>query len=158
MLSLPAWSVPMMINVQGKLTDRTTGSPITSSIWSTFKLYAVPTGGTATWTSPNYLLQPDSNGIFNVNIGATNLPEFLTDDYYLEILVGPETEPPLSPRQRLVSVPFAIMAKNLKGGLVEAIGDPAVKGSVAGATTTFGELGRKITGIFFTKVNFTNYR
>jgi len=117
LLVTPSHAVPMMINVQGRLTDRA-GSPITSSIWLTFRLYTVPTGGTEIWAS-QYLLQPDSNGIFNVNIGGTGLPEFLTDDYYLEVLVGEEKEK-LGPRQRLVSVPFAITARNVKGGTVEA--------------------------------------
>lgn len=133
-----SWGVPKMINVQGRLMEG--DSPVAEETSVAFEIYTRLTGGSALWSSRPFDVTPDSNGVFNVlvNGSAANtfegeFPEFLSDTYYLRVIMmpAPGTEIPLSPRQRLVAVPMAITARNLSGGIVKATteeGD-AVKGS-----------------------------
>lgn len=109
------WAVPPMINVQGRLTD-SAGVPVTRLIPVTFRIYDAPTAGTLLWRQ-EMSVRPDDRGIFNVIIGKIS-EEFLGDEYYLGIKVS-DMEPEMTPRQRLVAVPFAVTSKNLKGGIVE---------------------------------------
>ncbi len=127
-----SWGAPMKINVQGRLEYTTSITPgtITFKIWEGGDESG---GGRDVWVDkrgiiktgipgPDQVLLDPETKIFNVVLGPKDdtdrdLPEFLTDNYYLEILVESET---LAPRQRLVSVPYAITAKNLKGGVVYA--------------------------------------
>lgn len=163
-----AWSVPRMINVQGKLT----GDPLTDAV--TFRIYeggtvgsdGTLTGGSLRWEKPftiitegtpgsgNILVDPTSR-IFNVQLGKIAdtdpvLPEFYTDTFYLVIEVRGQI---LKPPQRLVSVPFAITARNLVSGEVIAgtkIPTPSVavygKGTTAGgsfeSTSGYGVYGK----------------
>jgi hypothetical protein len=140
-LALPVFSVPMAINVQGRLT----GDPLSGAM--ILRIYEGGTAdtvdsGTLRWEksfviittgsplSGQILVDPTTR-IFNVNLGKIagadpELPEFLAETHYLQITVRGEI---LLPRQRLVSVPFAITAKNLKWGIAEASGETAVKGA-----------------------------
>jgi hypothetical protein len=124
-----AWSVPMMINIQGKLTP-VPGSDTTIS-------FAIYKDGNETTAGDELAVIDktvgtdiviDSNGIFNtiLDLGSFR-DQFLGNTYYLGITVGSGAE--MRPLQRLVSVPFAITAKNLKGGIVDASGEIAVRGS-----------------------------
>jgi len=131
-----ATAVPMAINVQGRLTN-STGASITDSTKITFGIYKSLRAAEALWTSTQYVVQPNANGIFNVEVSGAadhtasgSFPDFLSDDYYLEILV--ESAGALTPRQRLVSVPFAVTAKNVKGGSVIATSVEATNGFVGG--------------------------
>jgi len=113
-----ATAVPMAINVQGRLTNAA-GVPITSSTRVFFGIYSSSVTDIIIWGSKPYTIQPDANGIFNVEVYGDaehttrgSFPDFLTDDYYLEVTI--DSVGALAPRQRLVSVPFAITAKNVK--------------------------------------------
>ncbi|MFA5113699.1 MAG: hypothetical protein WC529_05335 [Candidatus Margulisiibacteriota bacterium] len=119
-LASAGWAVPTQINLQGRLVDKNTGSPITGERSITFNLYTTLTGGTAVWTETQSNVVFNDNGIFNVLLGsktALNV-EFTTDYYYVGIAVAGDAE--MTPRQRLVSVPYAYTAKNLEGGVVNA--------------------------------------
>lgn len=131
-LALPVFSVPMAINVQGRLIKG--GNPVKVSTLVRFCIYSSLTGGDSDilWQN-NIYVSPDNDGVFNTSLegysmgGSIPFPEFLSENYYLGILIYDGGWQPLSPRQRLVSVPFAITAKNLKGGIAEASGETAVK-------------------------------
>jgi hypothetical protein len=121
-----SWGVPRAINVQGRLTGFSPGNSID------FDIYDAESGGSLIWngavrtivTGPiggAAELSVDSNGIFNVMLGtipdSSPMPEFLEEIYYLQITVAGT---PLVPRQRLVATPFAITARNVRGGTVVA--------------------------------------
>lgn len=100
---------PNLINYQGRLTDAS-GNALTGSYSMVFKLYSVPTGGTALWTESwsgaNAVSVTD--GQFNVLLGSlTSLPSPLpSGDLYLGVAVS--SDPEMTPRERLVSVPYAL--------------------------------------------------
>jgi hypothetical protein len=116
------------INVQGKIIgpDIPVDGSMTKLIH--FKIYDRPTAGTALFTDSAAV--QIKNGIFNTVLGTDTNPIDVAWDpesrrYYLGVQVDGETEE-MSPRQELVSVPFAMIAKGVRGGKVEAKGDPAI--------------------------------
>ena len=108
-----ASSVPTMINYQGQLLD-SGGDPVPNGTYSmTFKLYNVPSGGTAFWVETHPSVQVN-DGLFNVLLGeyVSLLPEgepYPIDPTYLGVTVG--SDPEMTPRQQMVSVPYAFQAK-----------------------------------------------
>ena len=78
------------------------------------------TGGTAKW-SKNYSINV-KNGNFQVTLEDVNLPAALTSGepaLEFQVLGGPGIsgpEPALVPRQRLVSVPFALKSQTVEQG------------------------------------------
>jgi hypothetical protein len=102
-----------MINYQGYLTD-SGGNPINATLQMIFSIYETAVGGSAVWTET----QPSvaiADGLFSVLLGSTNpiSPQYLTGESYLGIQVG--SDPEMTPRQRMVSVAYAlrsIIAKN----------------------------------------------
>ena len=110
LLLLPALAgaAPALINYQGRLVDAS-GNPLSGTYSLTFKIYSVASGGAADWTETQSLSL--DNGIFNASLGAvTSLAPsvFSTDTRYLGVTVGADAE--MSPRVRLVSVPYAVYA------------------------------------------------
>ena len=113
--------VPRVLGYHGMLTD-TNGKPIpsTASQNVTFSIYK---SATATGKAPWYETQavkPDSDGYFSVVLGSkTPIPDglFGTSELYLELRVGTQT---LSPRQRIVSTPYTLLAS--AGGTLEIRG------------------------------------
>lgn len=93
--------IPQMLNYQGKLTD-TYNNPVPDSTYSvTFRLFTVPSGGTAFWTED----QPVQTnfGLFNCLLGSTLPIPYIPGDgnCYLEMQVNPN--PAMTPRIRIVS-------------------------------------------------------
>ncbi len=121
-----AASVPQVINFQGRLTDNV-NNPISANKTFIFKFYDSPAGGTqlpaaSPWTETQANI-PVTNGVFNVQIGSvTPIPYtvFQTTNVYMEITVGGET---LSPRETLVTSPFAFNANALSGLTFDAFVD-----------------------------------
>ncbi len=110
--AVQAQDVPNAITYQGKLTD-TAGLPVPDGLYQVqFKLYDVPTDGTAFWTSTTVSVQC-KEGLFTSQmtpISSTVIAGKTT--LWLETWVGsPGTA--LSPRAKLVSVPFALRAGDL---------------------------------------------
>ncbi|MFA4905707.1 MAG: hypothetical protein WC645_04310, partial [Candidatus Margulisiibacteriota bacterium] len=94
-------------------------------------------------------MTPDGNGVFNVTLGTRYSLDNISvvdDNYYLEIQLeaSPGVWQTLDRRQRLVSVPFAITAKNVRGGTVVTASNYENGKVISGinTTTTYG------TGIF----------
>ena len=115
--STTTWAVPRQINVQGKMQDAN-GAPVGQGVPVNFAIYDAASAGNVlwAWTTDTTALEIDENGIFNTYLGnphGADLPEFTTDNFYLEITVDNNI---LSPRERLVAVPFAITARNVFGG------------------------------------------
>jgi cytoskeletal protein RodZ len=115
-----------ILSYQGRLTD-TAQNPINAVTNMSYKLYDADTAGTELWSSNTCAVDPDQDGIFNVNLGAGTGSG--TDDescgaeidnsvftenanVWLEVTIGAET---LAPRQPIRTVAYAINAETLQG-------------------------------------------
>jgi List-Bact-rpt repeat protein len=111
-LALPtAAQVPGRVNFQGLLLG-SGGAPMNGSANLVFRLFAGPTGGIALWTETHNGVGV-SNGVYDVALGTTTplTPALLAGSTrYLEVEVNGEI---LTPRQPLLSVPYAISAGSL---------------------------------------------
>jgi hypothetical protein len=117
------------VNYQGRLADAS-GTPINDTVSLTFALYEAETGSTAVW-SESHGAVPVSDGLFSVRLGqiAPLSTDLLTENLWLEIQV--DTDPPMTPREKLAAVPYAMQAKTaltvLDGSITtEKIADGAV--------------------------------
>ena len=101
--------IPQLINYQGILQDPKTGLPIDENKSITFSIYATATGGTALWSETQTV--SIAKGYFSVLLGSvTPIPQtvFSGGDRYLGVKVGTDAE--MTPRKRIVSVGYALMA------------------------------------------------
>jgi len=105
--------VPRLLGYQGRLL-RADGTSATGTATVTFGLFEAATGGTPLWTESQTLGLSD--GYYATFLGlATPAPDALPDGgaRWLDVRVGSE---PLSPRQQLGAVPYALAARSLAGG------------------------------------------
>ncbi len=112
--------VPPKLGYQGRLL-KSDGTPETGSVAITFAIYDAETAGTLQWSE----VQPVelTNGFYSVFVGDQT--SFPTDKnifdgrvLWLEVTVG--SSAPLTPRQRIASVAYALTATNVTGGTVDA--------------------------------------
>jgi hypothetical protein len=110
-------TAPQLINYQGVARD-VNGNPIVGPIGVRFHIHQTTANGTIVFTEVH---SPTTNiyGIFNVLIGSNNPSQFAsitwgTDDYFLEVQMDPTGATSYSSigSQKLVSVPYALYAKN----------------------------------------------
>ncbi|MEK7744026.1 MAG: hypothetical protein AAB578_06525, partial [Elusimicrobiota bacterium] len=130
--------VPAQINFQGRLTDLS-NNPLDGYHDFIFKIYGTDTGGTPLWSEQQGGISV-SNGILSVKLGSL-LPltpgVFSADRAYLEITVDGTV---LSPRERLISVPYAVNARRLQGRDFEALVSTDAAQTIAGFKTFSGGL------------------
>lgn len=106
LLATNTYAVPNLISYQGVLND-SGGSPMSTTVNMTFRIYDVDTGGTALWNETQSVLV--SNGLFNVKLGSVQQLTsnvFNIDNLFLAIQVGSDAE--MTPRQRITSAAFAL--------------------------------------------------
>lgn len=103
-------AAPRLINYQGILTDEA-GTALSGTYHLTFSLYADSSqGATALWSEEHLDVVVES-GIFNVVLGSVStMPGDLFDGGECWLGIAVESNPELHPRQRLVSVPWALRA------------------------------------------------
>jgi YVTN family beta-propeller protein len=118
-LSLPSHATaapvgPSLVSFQGRLTDGA-GNPVTNGNYSlTFRIYDSPTGGALQWQETQSVAV--SGSVFSILLGASTPLAggvFAADPRYLEVQVA--SDPPLAPRQRFTTVPYAVNAQSLDG-------------------------------------------
>lgn len=116
--------VPQRMNYQGYLTSQT-GQPLTGTFALTFRIYAGPIGGEPLWQEIHNTVAA-LNGIFNVQLGATEplALDMFSAQRFLSMQVGAEAE--MSPRQALLSVPYAMRAATAEA----VVGNSGQGGSV----------------------------
>jgi len=121
-------SVPQLINYQGMLTNAE-GQPLETKEYKlSFSIFNQPTGGTAVWGPQIFdgklevghgAKVPVVRGHFNVILGPQDINKrivteaFQTDKAYLEISV--ENNNPIMPRQRILTTPYSVVSKTVKG-------------------------------------------
>src|SRR5712692_4315550 len=106
-IAFPRAGVPQLISLEGRLTNPTTGAPITGPTNVTFRIWDSLAGGSMV-RQETQTITLDSNGFFHAALGSvTPLPLSLPEPSYLELQIGVET---LSPRQRITSNAFALKA------------------------------------------------
>ncbi len=134
-------SVPNLIDYQGKITDDSS-NPITDPVSIVFAIYDIDTGGTALWTETHLSVTP-VDGLVHVLLGSeTTFGDDLFDgsDRWLSINVNGDGE--MTPRLRIVSVPYSIHAKTADTDNDWTINGSdmysAVSGDVGIGTTTPG--------------------
>jgi hypothetical protein len=106
-ISVVVADVPQMINYQGKLTNPS-GDPVADGDYDiTFKIWNWESGGTLLWNSGPQAITV-TGGLFSYKLGSVvPLPQSMFTDTtrWLEITV--QTDPPISPRTRFITVPYA---------------------------------------------------
>ncbi|MFT6234905.1 MAG: hypothetical protein ACJAZO_005429 [Myxococcota bacterium] len=106
LLPIAASAVPPLLDHQGRLMD-SVGTPIEGSHTLTFRLYTTDVGGTAFWSEQQTL--PMSDGFFGAKIGnGLDIESLDTAAVWIGIDVDSAGE--LAGRQRLTSVPYALVA------------------------------------------------
>ena len=114
---LPAEAgVPKTLTHQGRLYGLPSGDPVTGSQALTFSVYASLTGGSALWTETSTITFDD--GYFLVELGAVTpfgATVFDGSTRYIGITVG--SDPEMTPRGTIGSVPYALMASDATGDI-----------------------------------------
>lgn len=104
-------SVPPLLNYQGLLRDGV-GDIVPDGNYSvTFRIWDAESAGTVLWQEGRLIAVQD--GLFTVLLGSiVSIPDtlFSNPDRWIGLQVGLDTE--MTPRQRLVSVPFAWHSHN----------------------------------------------
>ena len=102
-------AVPGQVNFQGVLLDNA-GQTVTGSVNFDFSMFDAATGGTLLWSESQAGVTVTA-GMYSVALGSvTPLTTGILDGgaVYLEVTVGGEI---LTPRQRLLAVPYALKAQ-----------------------------------------------
>ncbi len=98
---------PTLINYQGRLLNAS-DEPVSATVAIDVQVFNQESGGTAVWEQDigNVLVL---NGLYDFQFGDAGLADVLTNEQaWLELTVDGDT---FSPRQRLVSVPYALQAE-----------------------------------------------
>ena len=115
LVSLPAQAAaPAALSYQGFLTD-SVGNPVTGTWTVTFGLYSMPTGGAVLFEES--LDVTTDKGLFSVYLGTPDNPlpvaSFESGQLFLALTVETDDGPvALTPRQQVVSDPYALYAQN----------------------------------------------
>lgn len=120
--ALASAQVPALVGYQGRLLTAS-GAPVNGVVQITFAIFDSPAGGAEYWRETQQLGL--SEGYYSTLLGAPNdggvtSGIFSSPDRYLEVSVNGTT---LTPRQRIGSVPYALVAataQSLAGGAVSS--------------------------------------
>ena len=107
--------VPEKLSYQALLTD-SEGNPVaTGNHVMTFHLYTAPTAADPVWSESQSVAV--SNGVLNVILGSIEPFNFDFDrPYWLGITIG--SNPELTPRIELTSLPYALNARSVVDGAI----------------------------------------
>ncbi len=124
LLSGLSWAqAPLLLGYQGRLL-KMDGTPETGNVQMRFGFFAGDTGGTSLWEETQAVAL--TQGFYSTYLGrAMAFPATVFDasTVWLEVAVqaaGDTQFRTMTPRQRVGSVAYAISARNVKGGAVDA--------------------------------------
>jgi hypothetical protein len=127
-------AAPSLMNFQGRLT-KPDGTPVANGTYALrFSLWDAASGGTEKWSQTinsvtvtngtfSALLSPSTAGLFNGNL-------------WLEIKIG--SNAPLTPRQQIVSVAYAMKANSVPDGSITS--GSLLDGTITGADIANGSI------------------
>ncbi|GEM_PF-1624314 len=135
---------PPVLTHQGRLLDAT-DQPVNGTVTLIYSIFDAPAGGAPLWTE-DHASVPVSDGLFTVELGAA-VP-LSTDLFsggggggggalYLQVQVA--GEPPMTPRIRLGSAPFAVSSTRVIGDITTAPGLVVMGDTATAYYATFGE-------------------
>jgi hypothetical protein len=108
--------VPQQLAEQGHLVD-SSGNPVAGSVQIVFAIYTAASGGTMLWTETQTVTL--DGGYFSAALGeVTPIPASVFAGgatLYLGVTIGSDAE--MSPRQTILSVPYAMVAGNVNGDI-----------------------------------------
>ncbi|MDB4930755.1 MAG: procollagen, type alpha, partial [Myxococcaceae bacterium] len=107
--------VPQQLVHQGRLLDRM-GAPIAGSQSITYRIYDAASGGTQLWSETLTVTLDD--GYFSAQLGLMTpfgATVFNGTQRFLAVAVG--TDPEMTPREPVSSVPYALVAGNVNGDI-----------------------------------------
>ncbi|MCX5792532.1 MAG: hypothetical protein NTY45_10045 [Elusimicrobia bacterium] len=130
-------TAPSLISFQGRLTDNM-NNPLAGSYDFAFAIYDAPTGGSLLWSeTQNGIIV--FNGVLTAELGASLAitdSVFSSSYTYLAITVSTNgVVTPLLPRQRLLSVPYAMNAQRINGMDFSALVTTGTAQSISGPKT-----------------------
>jgi hypothetical protein len=106
-----AQTVPATLTQQGRLSNAADGSPITGTVKMTFTLYNSTTGASSLW-SEQQVVSLDS-GAFSVQLGSVqSFPATLWNGATLYLGIQVNSDPEMTPREQITSVPYSLLANN----------------------------------------------
>lgn len=110
-----AGDVPQLVNYQGRLTDAS-GNPLNGNHNLVFRIYNANSGGTLLWGPQTFSSVACSNGHFNVILSTDGSNRsvaiaFTNASAFMEITLDGAI---ISPRQQILSAPYAVSAQNAK--------------------------------------------
>ena len=111
-------AVPQLVNYQGKVYQPSGAAVPDGAYKIAFSIYDVPTGGTAIWTETYDALQVKGSA-FHVLLGSVNpigASIFGSAERFLGVKLA--NDPELAPRQKIASVPYAMVAETVADGSV----------------------------------------
>ena len=143
-----ASNVPLLLQYQGRLTDPTSGSPVSDGVYTiTFRLYAVPVDGTALWTEIRAINV--TGGLISTVLGdLTPLAHSLFNGQALWLGVKVGTDEEALPRQQILPaayamslVPGALIQTNSNSSALQVTNQGSGNAlSITGLTTLNGNL------------------
>ncbi len=108
-------ATPQLINYQALLKD-SGGDPLNATVNVTFKIWDIPSGGTIpVWTETHsgMLITDGKLSVLLGSLTALNDAHFADTALYMGITIG--TDPEISPRSRLASVPYSFRIETIDG-------------------------------------------
>ena len=131
--AISATAAPNLINYQGLLNDNG-GNPVNSDVAIEFALYDSAIDGALVWGESHPVVAVN-NGVYHVMLGSgtpsgapLSADIFSNPDLWLQITVNTK---PLSPRQKLASVPYSMRA---------SISESVPAGSITGSSIAPGSI------------------
>jgi len=128
------------LSFQGRL-ENASGTPVTGITPMTFKLFTASSGGSELYSTGSCNIDPDTDGVFNTQIGDTCGSAIAStvftenQDVWLEVTVDAEV---LDPRQQIATVAYALNSETLQGFPLSSTVS-AIKNSVV-AMNQWGEI------------------
>ena len=128
-LSFAKSNIPQLINYQGFLSENE--QPLNGNVNVTFNLYEVPVDGAALWSETQNISV--NQGRFSVLLGSVDpennpLPFYIFKDGDIYIGIKVEDDDEMTPRQQIVSVPYAMHSANANGTLKRVVSGETISG------------------------------
>ncbi len=152
-----AYGINRQINFQGKLVTNPGATNVSNTSYTVvFTFYDQASGGTALWTETQTVTTTD--GIFHVALGSVNpFPSsfnFNWSGLYLGIKVN--TDPEMTPRIQMASVPFAFNSQQVAGLTVQdTSGNASTSGTLQVANNVTVKLPSSGTGLIYADTGTT---